>query len=155
MSEFAQNEVSAAIWRWQKTTELPKRYESVKRVGKAVAQAVIMLTVAGWLNFARGHTLPAAGLLGLALFVLLSAIFSPRAYSLFERAVGAVARGAGAVITWLLLTPFFYGVFVPGRIILSLRGRDPLHRKFPSDEPTYWVPWKPDPTRRHYYKQYR
>lgn len=69
--------------------------------------------------------------------------------------MNVVAIAAGKGITFLLLVPFFYLVFVPGRLLLALSGRDPLNRRFPSDEPSYWVKRAPGISPAHYKKQYR
>jgi hypothetical protein len=69
--------------------------------------------------------------------------------SFLRNAARKTIRVSTAVLTVVLLTPFFYLVFVPARIILVLRGIDPLDRKFPSGGTSCWVPrrWNPDPAR--------
>ncbi len=114
-----------------------------------------MLAVAAWFAFRVKHPIPAAVLSALAFFVIAAAAGWPRAFDAMERMIGRLAHGVGTAVTWILLTPFFYLVFVPGRVIMRLRGKDPLSLKFPTREPTYWVPWKPSPTKDHYTKQYR
>lgn len=144
-----------AIWRWRDGSAQASVPSRSKRLLKGVVQSGIMLAVAAWLAFRLRHPIPAAILAALSAFVLVSAAVLPRVFDAFERGVGRFAHGVGTAITWILLTPFFYLVFVPGRLFLALRGKDPLRLKFPSKEPTYWVPWKPPPTKEHYTKQYR
>jgi hypothetical protein len=50
--------------------------------------------------------------------------------------------------------PVFYLLFVPGRLILMVRGIDPMCRKFPTAAPTYWVPRKPVTNLEEYKRQF-
>jgi hypothetical protein len=69
---------------------------------------------------------------------LLIAIAAPRAYAPIYRVLDGLVRGVLQAITWLLLGFVFAFVFVPGRIILALRGRDPLARRPDPALVTYW-----------------
>lgn len=150
-----QDPVAAAIWRWRENPARPVGDTPAKRALKALVQCAIMLAVAAWLAFRVHQPIPAGVLTALAVLIFICAVAFPRVFQAFERMVGRIAHGVGTAMTWLLLTPFFYLVFVPGRVFLALRGKDPLSLKFPTDKPTYWVPWKPPPTKEHYKKQYR
>lgn len=153
---YKQNDVSQVVWQWQK----PTGDASAKAVGKdrtllkAGAQVLVMVAVASLLGFRFGHRIAPILLLGLAAYVLVTALFVRRAYAAFERGVGMFARGVGVALTWLLLVPFFYLAFVPGRLVLMLRGKDLMNRKFPSNEPSYWVDWV-ECDSAHYRKQFR
>ncbi len=59
--------------------------------------------------------------------------------SVKESAGQSLGRLISHVLTWVLLVPFFYLCFTPGRLILILRKKDPLHRQCPSSETSYWV----------------
>lgn len=77
---------------------------------------------------------------GFAVLVLVSGLWIPAVFALFERLGRGAAAVVGVVLTWSLLVPFFYLFFTPARLWLGLRGKDPLQRRFSSDADTYWVP---------------
>lgn len=116
-------------------------------------QAVIPAAVGALFHY-KGRLLAAEILYGIGALMLVSGFFIP---ALFHR-IEAFGRAFGHVVsvglTWLLLMPFFYLVFVPGRLILKLRGMDPMCRKFPTDATTYWVARKPVSSVDEYKRQY-
>lgn len=138
MERYQQNPVSEAIWPWARAPEAKPRREGPSPAGVVARFAVVSAVAALMIRW--GHRVPAAVLFGLGVFILVSGFFLPRAFAAFERLVGLFARGVGLALTWLLLVPFFYLFFVPGRLILRLQGKDPLHRQFPSPEKTCWTP---------------
>lgn len=48
-----------------------------------------------------------------------------------------LAKTLGLIVTYLLLTVLFVVAFIPGGVLLRLRGRDPLHRHWRTD--SYWI----------------
>lgn len=155
MNEKQQNPVSAAVWPWRDAPTRANTNGSGRRWIKGFVQAAVMLVVAYVLAFRLGHRIPALLIAALAALVLVSGLAMPRLFDAFQEGVACFAHGVGVALTWILLAPFFYIVFVPARIVLALLGKDPLCLRFPTDQPTYWVPWKPPPTKEHYAKQYR
>lgn len=65
------------------------------------------------------------------------------------RLVRLVVRITGLAVSWILLTPAYVVLFVPGRLWLRWRGRDPLARRADPEARTYWSPHRPnaDPDR--------
>jgi hypothetical protein len=82
-------------------------------------------------------------------------LWLPRAYAAVERGLSAFGRGVGLAISTILLTTFFFLVFVPGRLILLLARRDPMRRAFPGGDASFWIPYRPSGDPDHYRKQYR
>ena len=76
----------------------------------------------------------------LAALVLIGGLFYAPLFHGFEKFGQLLARGVAAGLTWGLLVPFYYLCFLPGRIAMSLTGKDPMNRKFPTDAKTYWIP---------------
>lgn len=153
---YQQNAVSSAVWRWTNPPGSSAKTESAAKFFLKVGlQIAVMLAAAAVIGLHFGHKAAGLGLVVLAAYVLVTALFVRRAYDAFQRGVGMVARGVGVALTWILLVPFFYLTFVPGRAIMTLKGKDPLTRKFPSDEPTYWVAREPEEKPDHYRKQFR
>jgi hypothetical protein len=58
------------------------------------------------------------------------------------------------IVTWLLLVPFYYLCFVPGRLIQLLSGKDPMERRFPGKVPSYWKKYNSHPDPQHWKRQY-
>jgi hypothetical protein len=50
-----------------------------------------------------------------------------------------LAYALGWVNTRLLLALFYYGIVSPVGLVMRLFGRDPLERKWSSDQPSYWI----------------
>ena len=114
-------------------------------------QTAVPVAVGAFFHF-KARVLAAEILYGVGALMLVSGFLVPSLFNRIERLGQAFGRVVATAITWGLLAPFFYLVFVPGRLILALRGLDPMGRQFPTDAPTYWVSRKPvsDP---NYYKR--
>jgi hypothetical protein len=112
-----------------------------------------MATAALVLSLRFDHHMMAGVISCLAVVMFLSARFYPPIFLGVERVVMVIAKVVGIGLTWLLLVPFFYLCFVPGRILLLILGRDPLHRQFEKEKPTYWMV-HPEPHPDHFRKQY-
>ena len=146
--------VSRAVWTWRDAAVKPdpdREAAALRR--KAFVQTAVM-AVAGFVLLHFKKHIGAGVIFSLALFLLASAFFFPAVF----RAVDKFARGFGhwtaIAMTWLLLVPFFYLTFVPGRIWILLTGKDPLNRRFPSPSPTLWVPRPPVKDPGQYRKQF-
>ena len=60
----------------------------------------------------------------------------------------------GWVISHLLFGAIFYFVMTPIGALMRISGRDPLERRFESDEPTYWVPRQSRVDAARYFRQF-
>ena len=139
MPDFEPSAVSKAIWNWNRPPPPPRKGHSL---GKVLIQVALPLMAAA-IFYCFRKPIPAYVLCGVAAFVLVSGLFIPPVFAAIGRAAALVGVGAGVGLTWLLLVPFYYLVFAPARLMQRVTGRDPLNRKFPSDEPTYWTPRPP------------
>ena len=148
-----QNRVVAAIWRWRDSPVDEARARTRERRRRSLVQSAIMLTVGLIFLLAFDFRVMGTIALCLAAVVFLSARFVPPLYRGLERSVALLARAVGVCVTWLVLVPFFYLCFVPGKLLLLATRKDPLHRKFQSGEKTYWTPRKPSQPK-HYDRQY-
>jgi len=63
------------------------------------------------------------------------------------RVFRALERITRVALTWILLTPLFFLVFPAGRLLLAVRGRDLLRRRFPAPGASCWDARKPAPGR--------
>ena len=158
--DFDQNRVSRVVWRWREPTQPDRKPDPARsRRVRACVQFAVMLGVSlvffllnRWTG--KPHAVVAPVVLGLACFVLVSGFLVPPLFDAFDRLMKALGRWAGAGLTWLLLVPFFFLVFVPARVGLLLRGKDPMKRKFRSPETTFWITREKQRTRESYGKQY-
>jgi hypothetical protein len=121
---------------------------------RGLLQAAIMGGIGLVLHRVVGHVVMARVVWGLAGVVLVSSLFIHRVYAAIEAFGRWLGIWAGTGVTYLLLVPFFYLVFVPGRLVLLLLGRDPMQRTFPSPESTCWSPRKTKMDEKHYRKQF-
>ncbi|MDI6774619.1 MAG: hypothetical protein QME60_04385 [Verrucomicrobiota bacterium] len=157
--DFEQNAVSRVVWRWQAPPAKAGAETARARRIRAGVQFVVLLALALvlWLlhratGKPRGIVAPVVA--GLAVFVLLIGFLAPPLFDATDRMVRALGRLIGVALTWALLTPFFFLVFVPARILLALRGKDPMRRAFRSSEPTFWVSRTASRAPDRYRKQY-
>jgi len=136
-----QNAVSLAVWPWSQTQPAARHGK-----GGVLLQAAIPLTVSAvlyfWAPFAHARTV-AKVVLGVAAFLLLTGFLAPALFKKIEKLVWGLVHGVGVVMSWLLLAPLFYTFFLGARILLGLRGKDPLHRELDPAAASYWVVREP------------
>ncbi len=146
--EITPSQISQTVWPWRQPT--PSR--AGLSWGKILAQALIPAVVGG-IFLAFKKTLPAYILFGVAGLLVLLGLFAPRVFSAIGRVAALVGKGVGVGLSYLLLVPFYYLIFTPVRLLQCATGRDSLCRRFPSNEPTYWLP-RPPVTTDQYRKQH-
>lgn len=66
----------------------------------------------------------------------------------------ALALVLGFLMTRVLLTIIFVGLFVPIGLLMRVFGRDPLRRKRNADSETYWIPKRYDGTMKERLERY-
>jgi hypothetical protein len=148
---MSNGKVSEQIWRWKESPASGIRHSRLAL--RAAIQAAIAGGI-GWLFLWRGHKGMAIFMAALSAFLFVSGLFIPWIFLAFERFGKKLGRWVGTGLTWLLLMPMFFFVFFPGRLILWLTRRDPMRRRFPSREKTYWTPRPPVEKNEQYTKQY-
>ena len=154
MSKYTQNEVSRVVWPWVEGPRGSKAATGLSRPVRAVIQTLVMLCIAFLLHWWKPEHFMWKVVLGLTGVVFVSGLFVPPVFNAIERFGQALGRWVSVGLTWGLLVPFFYLCFVPGRCILRLKGKDPLHRAFPTDAKTYWIPRPPIDDLKQYKKQH-
>ncbi len=129
-------DVSETVWNWKSS---PEPVKAPRKTLKALAQASIMALAAAFLWFYLQHPIAGGVLFALAGLVLVAGLFAPPLYSLFEKAGAALGAWTARAISYLSLTLFFWLCFAPGRLIIQLRGKDPLRMKLDTQAPSYWT----------------
>ncbi len=102
----------------------------------------------------RGHAVPASLVGAIAVFALVSGLAVPTLFARWEACGRAFGKVVAGIVTWICLVPVFYLIFVPGRLILALKQKDPMGLAFPTKQPTYWVPRAPVKDSAEYRRQY-
>jgi hypothetical protein len=129
MSARTNDAVARAIWPWRGEDGSGAVRRGLPRPVRALLDAIPASAVSLVLFFGF-HMKPAAYAVGaVAGAILLCGAFAPRWFRAIERAQESFGRVIGLAITWILLGAVFAACFVPGRLLLLARGRDPLQRK--------------------------
>jgi len=154
MTDFHQNPVSAAIWPWVTQNGQATATASRRPWAKLAISAVIGGGVGSYLLW-RDHQVGACIVYSIVGLIVGSGLLCPPLYRRIERVFQAFGSLVGTALTWILLVPFFFLVFPFAHLCLLLRGNDPLTRKFPTDQPTYWSERKrvEDP-QKHFRRQF-
>lgn len=144
MSASKGSNPSISTWAWKAGGEKPPVAASSMDIRlKAVLQCAVMAAVGAFLFFWMHHRIGPAIVWSLAGLVLAGGLCYPPLFHGFERFGQRLGKWVAVGLTYALLVPFYYLIFVPAHLILRLRGVDPMCRAFPSKEPTYWIPRKP------------
>jgi hypothetical protein len=155
MTESARNRVAETVWpRVRRVDEAVETPGGMPRQAKAALQALVTLIIAWLLHRYGPHPVMGKIVAACAGVVLVSGLFIPPLFYAIERGGQKLGGWVATGLTWLLLVPFFYLVFVPGRVLLALRGVDPMQRRFPTGDPTYWYPRPPVKDPAQYRKQH-
>ena len=92
--------------------------------------------------WAAGAVITAAGLVSVA---FMRRVYVGMMYATFP---------IGWVVTRVLLTAIYFGVFTPIGLALRLAGRDPMSRRLDPAATTYWIRRKRTPQPREYFSQF-
>ena len=107
---------------------------------RGAVQFLVGATVAT-LFYLFGPTGIAYAVYAFASLILISALFSPTGlYAGFDRLFHWTGLAVGRVLTWMLMVPLFYGVFLPFGLLFRRGARDRLRRRMQPDAATYWEP---------------
>ena len=91
---------------------------------------------------------------GLSAILIVTAFLIIPWFHALERAGQWLGHMVAQGLAWLLLAPFFYLCFTPGRLALKLMGKDPMTRRYDPTRHSYWVDHKPGTNPQPYTKQY-
>jgi hypothetical protein len=155
MQRAGRPEAAAKIWNWREPdVEAPRESSGRTRVlGSLQALGTAAL---GALLFVYWSRIIGALVLSLSGVVFASALISPNGLYLgIRRGFGALARLTGRAMTWILMVPVFYLIFLPFGLLFRRGRRDRLKRYFEADSASYWDPHEgPTASSRRYDRQY-
>ncbi len=101
-----------------------------------------------------GHVTFAKVIWCLAGLVLVLGMVAPAAYRPIHRFGQWLGKAVGMLLTYILLVPLYFLVFLPGAIVLKIQGRDPMHRKPRDLKYTCWIPRRRQATPDIYDRQF-
>jgi len=131
-------EAAAEIWNWREpraeaAQESPQRARvlgSLQGLGTAAFAALLFVY---WSQVIGALVLCLSGV------VLGAALISPTGLYLgIRRGFGALARLTGRGMTWVLMVPIFYLIFLPFGQLFRRGRRDRLKRYYEADAESYW-----------------
>lgn len=119
-----------------------------RNFGLVMAVAFVILCAIGWWR----HGYIRWWMLAVAAAFVLAALIVPAALRPILIAWLKLSEVLNWVVTRTLLTVSFWGMIVPARLILRLRGRDPLERRWQPGQSSYWQDPEPQPADLDAYK---
>ena len=146
--------VTAVVWPWREQLAAPEEVPPPSTVRPCLIQFAVLIIVGLIVRFWIGHPRIACIPFGMAALVLVTGLFIPPAFRKIEGFGFWLGKWVGIIMTWGLLTPFFYICFTAGRIYGLVTGRDPMTRGFPTDQKTYWIPRSKVEHPRYYERQF-
>lgn len=114
----------------------------------------LVVSMIGVLLLVFHHVVSALVVCTLAMCLFIIGFGAPSAFAVIDRLAKRFGALVGTALTWILLVPFYYGVFTGGRLVLWVTGKDPLRRRKRPGETSYWVPHRGRPDAQQYEKQF-
>jgi len=130
--------VAEVVWPWRRTASPGSSVMLESARSRALVQSLVLAAVAVVARFAFQVPILAHVPAVAALVFLVLGVVAPRGFLFLQRWMAAFGRAVGVGLSWVLLTPLYYSVFLAGRAVLRARGRDPMRREFPSASETCW-----------------
>jgi hypothetical protein len=152
VSDYKQNAVSEKVWPW--VNPQVKNHDPRPTLVVAIVTMLVAWCIAGAIYY-FGHragvpedglvheaskkpTIMAGIVVSISIIIFLLSVFSPKGYGAFHKAMMKFTGFVNIILTKVMLVPFYYLVFPIGRMSQKLKGNDPMQRKFPTDEASYW-----------------
>ena len=154
MEAGKESKVLETVWPWKGPVAAPAPAVAPKPAWVRGTVQGLAMGAAGFALRHFGHETASAVVWSLGLATWLSSVFWVPGFRKIERFGQLLGKWTGTGLSYLLLVPFFYLVFVPGRLATLLAGKDPMRRKFPSGEASCWSPRRGRMDERHYRKQF-
>ncbi len=118
---------------------LPMADSDVRKFGVTIG--IVLLLLAGflfWKEKLSAMYFGGAGVLFAGVTWLLPGLMRP-----IYRGWMAFAVVMGFVMTRVILTALFFGMFTPIALVMKLLRKDPLHERFDKQADTYWLKREP------------
>jgi len=145
--------VARVVWNWRESDFTEETTRRVRRKRSLIRFCIIFL-IGSVLFFPLRHVWIGGILYVLSFLILVGGFAVPQIYSAFERVGRFLTITIGCLFTWVLMIPFFYVCFVPGRILLCLFRKDPLQRARTPGAQSYWISKQRSSEKTQYQKLY-
>lgn len=133
-------EAARVIWDWRGTRA---RQASDHRVRSVRLRGIGGGVVGGLVGLVLYHYVSVTVAMiafGVAGLTSVTALVSPLgAYRWVEKAAGLLALAIGMILTWILLTPVYYGFFLPFSLLFRRGDADQMKRRLDAAAPSYWI----------------
>jgi hypothetical protein len=131
---------SSVVWNWRNPTSAEPAAQSHVSRRRGALQSLIGFSIATIL-FLLGHRILAFIGAGISTLTLLIALTFPRAlYARWHDGVARLGSWVGAALSWVLLVPTYYLIFLPFGLLLRRGSRDSMERSLDPDADSYWKP---------------
>lgn len=145
--------VSNLTWPWRDLPENGIRGAEKPHPAPVLLPAIVGYVVAAALFLHFKRETAAVLVASINTLILLLAVAAPSAHGRVHGFFLKMGGWIGRTLAWLLLTPFFYLVMATGRLILLVRGIDPMQRALQPRRESYWLDRTPR-HHRHFYRQF-
>ena len=129
----------------------PKELRSFGKIA-LIASALIALVLYVVKGLALFWALP---IIALGLLIFLSSIVSVKLTRVIYLSLVLLTLPIGWVVSFIVLTAFYFLLITPVALVFRLIGRDPLHRRFDAAAKSYWLKRNPPQDLDHYFHQFR
>ena len=127
-----------AVWPWKRAGNITDQRRG-NRKRRDLIQFAVMFVAASSLLFVFHHVFLSAIIYFLSFMTLVGIFIYPRISRFFEISGKILTALIGRTLTCLLLVPFYYLCFFPGRVVLLVLRKDPMKRRLEDGSPTYWT----------------
>lgn len=133
-------EAARVIWDWRGTRA---RHAADHRARAVRLRGIVGGVVGVVIGLALYHYVSVTVAMiafGVAGLTSVAALVSPLgAYRWVEKAAGLLALAIGMILTWILLTPVYYGFFLPFSVLFRRGDADQMKRRLDPAARSYWV----------------
>jgi len=95
-----------------------------------------------------------ATLAALGSIALLFSLVAPRANRILYVGLSLLAFPIGFVLSYVIMGTLFFLIIGPIAVVMRAFGKDPMHRAYDPNAPTYWSAARPPRDKESYFHQY-
>jgi hypothetical protein len=136
--------------RWSEVTAPP----TDRKLREFAAAAAIVCAGLAAVSVYRGSIALATACAAISLAAILIGLGRPRWLAPLFTATLVLTFPIAWTVSLLLLAILFYGLVTPLALAFRILGRDPLSRKLPRDQASYWQSKPQAANSRRYFRQY-
>ena len=128
----------SVVWDWKTNPEIQIETKSQLR-RRAILPITLTFLIGSLFRFFFEWIHSSWILYGICTVFVFMMLFAPTWLKTIENAMLVFGRWVGIALTWILLVPFFFIVFLPLRIFQTLSGGDPMRSQYDTSKESYWI----------------